>query len=132
MKKKLTITSVIGREHFLLHKNNGVENHSVILVYNIFPPHYVLQSKTCRKVSMLYEMGRPRNSHRAANLFWNNHTTKVVYSTNYSSCFHIYKNLLALQSPTVSICKTRSFMLFYLIIVYYYFNLYSIITLLCF
>ena len=34
-----------------------------------------------------------------------------LYSSNYSSGFHIYKNLLALQSPTVSICKTRRFIL---------------------
>ena len=35
-----------------------------------------------------------------------------LYSSNYSSGFHIYKNLLALQSPTVSICKTRRFILY--------------------
>ena len=48
--------------------------------------------------------------------------TSFIDSTNYSCCFHICKNLLALQICTVSICKTRRFILvlFKYIVSYYY------------
>ena len=51
------------------------------------------------------------NLEGSSNLLRNHNTTKVVYSTNYSSSFHIYKNLLALQDLTVSICKHTRFIL---------------------
>ena len=53
------------------------------------------------------------NSHSSSYLFRDNNSSEVIYSSHNSSCFHIYKNLLALQICTVSICKTRRFMLLF-------------------
>ena len=52
------------------------------------------------------------DSHCSSNFFGNNNPSQIIDSSNNSCCFHIYKNLLALQSPTVSICKTRRFILY--------------------
>ena len=53
-----------------------------------------------------------QNCLKTKKVLYNKYSVYTFYSMNYSSCFHIYKNLLALQSPTVSICKTRRFILY--------------------
>ena len=44
---------IIYLTYRMIKYSNGVIFHPVILVYNIFPPHYPSQCKTCKKVSML-------------------------------------------------------------------------------
>ena len=50
-------------------------------------------------------------SHGSSYFFWNNDSSEVVDTTDYSRGFHIYKNLLDLQICDVSICKTRKLIL---------------------
>ena len=78
----------------------------------LFLSHYVSPRKTCRTVSMLSATGALADAHCAANFLGNNYSAEVIYSSHNSCGFHLYKNLLDLRICTVSICKTRRFILF--------------------
>ena len=68
-------------------------------------------TKTVERCQCCQQRVSLTDSHCSTNFFWYNHTTEVVDSTDYTRHFITHKNLLVLQICTVSICKTRRFIL---------------------